>query len=264
MEQKTEATAIFEQGLTAALPKSVDGTPFTVLPEGSKLQSLDHLLMSPQRKRGTITMRDVESFSRFVNEESSPQTTRIYGDLISGNFVAVLNDSLGEAGWRDHQVVYRCPQSVEWKTWAAKDGAAFSQELFAQFIEDNVPDVAEPPAAEMLEIARTIEAKKKVNFASGIRLSNGQNELTYEETIQGTAGKGKFVVPETFVLGLAVLEGGPKYAIDARLRYRIGDGGKLVMWYELVRPHKIIEDALKDVKQRIEELTGLKVFNGSI
>lgn len=114
----------------------------------------------------------------------------------------------------------------------------------------------------MLEISRSLEAKKKVNFASGLRLSNGQNELTYDEQISGTAAKGKLNVPELFTIGIPVLEGGIKYAVEARLRYRIADGGRLTMWFELVRPHKIVEDAVLAVWKEIEDKTGLMIFNG--
>ena len=46
------------------------------------------------------------------------------------------------------------------------------------------------------------------------------------------------------------------------LRYRIADGGALTMWYELLRPHKILEDAAHAVWTEIQDKTGLTVFNG--
>ena len=114
----------------------------------------------------------------------------------------------------------------------------------------------------MLEISRTLEAKKKVNFASAIRLDNGQNQFTYEEEISGTAQKGQLQIPEEFTIGIPVLEGGASYAVDARLRYRIAEGGKLTMWFELIRAHKVVENAAAEVWSQIEAETGLKVFNG--
>jgi hypothetical protein len=38
--------------------------------------------------------------------------------------------------------------------------------------------------------------------------------------------------------------------IQARLRYRISGGG-LVLWYELVRPHKIVEYAFNKVREQV-------------
>lgn len=261
-EQLNNTQAALAAGRAMADIKTIEGSPLVVAPEGYKVEDLGKYLQSPSRPRGTTTLRGTASFIEFVKAMVAREmgVGRIYGTLDKPQFVAVFNDD----GWRDWRAVYSCPLSQEWQTWIGSNERAMSQADFAKFIEDNLPDVANPPAADMLEISRTLEAKKKVNFASGIRLANGQNELTYEEEISGTAGKGKLQVPETFLLGIPVLEGGIRYGVEARLRYRIADGGKLTMWYDLVRPHKILEDAVKAVWSEIETGTGLPMFNGQI
>lgn len=264
MDENINATqTAIDAGAALTEIKTIEGHPLAIVPEGYRVSDLEDFLQSPSRGRGTTTLRDTASFIAFVKEtigDETPFGIRIYGTLDKPQFVAVFNDN----GWRDWRAVYSCPLSKEWQTWLGHDGRQMSQTDFARFIEDNLPDVANPPAAEMLEISRTLEAKKKVNFASGIRLANGQNELTYEEEISGTAGKGKFQVPETFLLGIPVLEGGIRYGVEARLRYRIGDAGKLAMWYDLTRPHKILEDAVKAVWAEIEKGTELPIFNGHL
>jgi uncharacterized protein YfdQ (DUF2303 family) len=72
------------------------------------------------------------------------------------------------------------------------------------------------------------------------------------------------MVPETFALGIAVFEGGDRYHVEARLRYRIADGGKMTMWFDLLRPHKVLEDALSFVWKAIEAELGMQVLNGGI
>lgn len=266
MEEKNDFQSAYDAGILASPMRTIDGHHFVVVPEGARVEDIEKFQPEPSRRRGTNTVRDTASFIRMVNEDADPDglCSRIYGTIQPPSFTAVLNDNVGVvAGWRDDRIHYSCPLSVEWKTWTERSGKPMSQEQFAQFIEDNLPDIAQPPAAEMLEISRTLEAKKKVNFASGIRLSNGQNELTYEETISGTAGRGKFVVPEEFTVGIPVLENGARYAVTARLRYRIGDGGKLTMWFELLRPHKIVEDAVAAVWNEIEAGTEMTIINGA-
>lgn len=250
--------------LTAAAigVREVGANPFVITPEGYRVADLENMLPQPTRKRGNAVLDDASSFVAYVNSEKS-EGTRLYGKLNPPSFTAVLNDNVGHMiGWGDHKASYACPLSIEWQTWNSQSGKQMTQEGFAQFIENNLPDIAQPPAADMLEISRSLEAKKKVNFASGIRLSNGQNELVYEEQVSGTAAKGKLNVPEEFTIGIPVLEGGERYAVTARLRYRIQDGGKLSMWFELVRPHKIVEDAASAVWKAIEEGTGHTIFNG--
>lgn len=264
----SDAHVIASIGASLASPKGVDaaagfdGVPYALVPPGYSFRSLEDTLPWPARKRGRDTLNDADSFVRFVNENKTG-ATRLYGTLTPPSVLAVFDDHGDEPGWRQHTALYACPLSAEWKTWNAADGRRMQQAEFAQFVEDNAPDCVTPPAADMIEIARTLEAKKKVNFASGIRLTNGQTELTYEETVQGTAAKGRLALPEVFTLGVPVLEGGPKYALEARLRYRIGDGGALAMWFDLVRPHKLIEHAAREVWGLIEAQTDLRIFNGS-
>lgn len=254
--------AAINAGLSMAAVELTNKTPTVVIPAGASFEAHEELLDNPTRKRAHVKLRDQASFCEYVEAEKTP-ATRLYGGKNPPVFTAVFNDHGAEAGWRDYTATYVCPLSAEWTTWKGKSGNQMNQEQFAQFIEDNLPDIAMPPAADMLEISRSLEAKKKVNFASGIRLSNGQNELTYEEEITGTAQKGKLQVPEEFTIGIPVLEGGLKYAVVCRLRYRIGDGGKLAMWYEIIRAHKILEDAVNEVWREIEHKTGLTIFNGT-
>jgi uncharacterized protein YfdQ (DUF2303 family) len=250
-------------GLVASEVRTVGSNPYAVIPEGAELHDLEKMLPNPTRKRGNVVLRDTASFVAFVNMQKTAQTL-IFGNKTTPGFVAVFNgDAVEQPGWGDYKAAYSCPTSVEWQTWNSMNGKQLGQEQFAQFIENNLPDMVQPPAAEMLEISRSLEAKKKVNFASSVRLANGENELTYEEQISGTAAKGKLKVPEEFQIGIPVLEGGLMYAVKARLRYRIQDGGKLVIWYELIRPHKIIEDAVNTVWNEIEQKVGQSILNGS-
>lgn len=259
MDNNTQAA--LDAGANLGSAKQVNEHPYIVVPAGASIQDAEHFLPAPMRKKGSVTLNDVASFIGYVNAEKT-EATRLYGQYSPPGFVAVLNDHGSAPAWKDYRASYACPLSIEWKTWSGKSGVQMNQTDFAAFIENNLPDIAIPPAADMLEISRSLEAKKKVNFASGIRLSNGQNELTYEEQVSGTAAKGKLQVPEEFTIGIPVLEGGIKYAVTARLRYRIQDGGHLSMWFELVRPHKILEDAVAAVWAEVQDKTSLMVFNG--
>ena len=253
------ATAL-SAGAALSKPITVGDGLGIVVPEGYALHDLEKQLPTPTRKRGAFKLRDAASFIAYFKKHQLAST--LYGRIDPPRFLAVFDDHRkDEAGWRDHIASYDCPLSPEWKTWLTANKKPFKQAEFAQFIEDNLPDIVEPAGADMLEISRTLEAKKKINFASGIRLSNGQQELTYEEQIEGTASKGKLQIPEMFVLGIPVLEGGPRYKVQARLRYRI-DGGTLAMWFDLLRPHKISEDAVLAVWKEISDGTATQILNG--
>lgn len=264
---RTDVADALAVGSTLSEAEYIQGVPYVVVPDDYSVHSLEHFLLNPARLTGTRQLRDARSFIDYVkiNQLGMPLTTLIFGNYEFTSFTAVLNHGdAGDPGWCDHRATYSCPLSIEWKTWHARDKHKMSQVEFAEFMENNLPNIANPPGAEMLEISRTLEAKKKVNFASGVRLSNGQNELTYEEEITGTASKGKLQIPELFTIGIPVFHGGIVYAVDARLRYRILEGGKMQMWYELVRSHLILEDAFNATWTAIKEGTGLDILNGSI
>lgn len=255
--------ALIDVGSALSEVRTAGDMPFVIVPHEYSVRSLEDLLPIPTRCRGTVKLRDAKSFIATVKRFSGDEC-QIYGDLRVGSFVAVFNDHTpADPGWRDHRATFCCEQSVEWKRWTEADGKKMTQPVFAEFIEDNLPDIVDPVAATMLEISRTFEAKKKVAFQSSIRLSNGQHEFTYEESVSGTAAKGKLQIPESITLGLPVFDGGQPYAVEARLRYRIGDGGQLMLWFDLLRPHRIIEDAIKAVVSEIETATGLVILNGT-
>jgi uncharacterized protein YfdQ (DUF2303 family) len=132
---------------------------------------------------------------------------------------------------------------------------------FARFLEENLPDIVEPASADLLEVALTFEAKKSVEFSSGVRLANGQIQFQYDEVVRGTAQKGSIEIPEQFVLGVAIHVGGPAYRIPVRLRWRLQEG-KVVFWYEVVRPHRFIEDALKEIRERVAKETAIPILAG--
>ena len=236
-------------------------TPFVVTAPGHEIKSVERYGDSPARVRGTTTAADLDSFIRYAVSHSDDISGELYwtASESAASFQCVFN----APRWRDYRLIYTPAPSVEWKRWTGMNGKHNNQTDFAVFIEDNAPDIVTPSSADMIDISRSLEAKKKVNFASGIRLSNGENELTFEEQIEGSAGKGKLKIPEDFWIGIEVLEGaGIKNRIKARLRYRI-DGSKLSLWYDLERPHKDLEDAVKSVWWQIESETGAKIFRGA-
>lgn len=151
-------------------------------------------------------------------------------------------------GHRDFLATYSCPLSVEWKRWMAKSQHGENKQGmkhtdFVQFLEDNLPDIIKPVASVLLQAVRSFEAKKDVKFGSAVRLDNGDVSFKYtDETVQVGSGEGAIVLPDQFTICVPVFDGGGKYEVDARVRYRIGQGG-LVLWYELVRPHKVLEHA---------------------
>lgn len=248
------------------------GVPAVILPEGFQVQKLEETLAAPIRKRGTAVLNDAESFIAVVIDQAN-ENTRLFSTINPPTFTAVFNHNADGAGWGDHKAQYNAPLSPEWKAWTEADAVKRNQVDMAQFLESNMVDVAyiaatqgepgSPDGATLLEICRTLEATKKVNFKSSVRLADGSTQFTYDEDVAGSAVKGTMAIPEQFSIGVPVFENGEKYRQDVRFRYRIQEGGQLVMWLELIRPHKVIEDAVKQLRAHIAAETDLQVLNGA-
>lgn len=240
------------------------GVPYTVVPTGFEVRSLEHLLASPARKRAVVTVRDVASLLGYLKAHDEGRTAIFADDTALHVFAVIDYHRPAGPGFGEHVVSLQLERRPEWKTWLDANKRAMNQAAFAQFVEDNLPDIAAPEGAVVLEVVRTLEARKKVNFLSSVRLQDGNRELIFEEQTDASAAKGTLKVPEVFTLGLQPFRGAGKYRIDARLRFRIEDGGKLTLWYDLVRAHLVLESAFADVVREIATALSIEVRIGSV
>jgi hypothetical protein len=69
-------------------------------------------------------------------------------------------------------------------------------------------------------------------------------------------------VPNLFLIGIPVFEGGPLYRIPVRLRYRLA-GGRVTWIVRRYRPEAVFKDAFDEALARIGEATGLPVLRGA-
>ena len=171
--------------------------------------------------------------------------------------------------WGMHKAVYDCPFSDEWMDWSAADGKKMNQIDFAEFLENNIQNVAPvgdnysgPSGTELLEMVLAFQETRKVEFKSVKRLQDGTCQFQYSDD---KSGSGNTKIPEKISLAIAPFHNGAPYQIDARIRYRLRDG-QLVLWYELIEPKKIIEHAFQEIVADMENQLGdeLPIYEGSI
>lgn len=274
---ETQAIIDLASQITPITIASQDHIKRVALPPGWKLEEKDDekLLAQPMRKNGNTYLDDVDSFILYVNRhKSSDQSTVIYtvAEYVVGAiaFKCILNDhrpyNTGEPTqeWKDFTAVYSPERSVEWKRWNDKNKQPFSQFEFALFIEDNLQDIAAvegmPTAQQLLEMATKFQATMDMRYKSNIRTQNGGVSLTFvnDDDAQTVESMKLF---EKISIGIPVFWGGEGYRIDARLRYRVKDGG-LKFWYELIREDKVLEDATKTMIKKIKEETEVPLLFG--
>lgn len=248
----------------------IDGLEYVILRKGGNemLIPVEGKKAPPHRKTGTVKLKDADSFCAYYHMHGNGAP--VYATLEPAKFIAVLNDHTKDvAGHRDHRAEFEVRHSREWNIWTKHNGqgAAFgSNEAFALFIEENSLDIVNPDPARMLQLALNFRVKADVTFSHAQRLQDGNIALQYQNivTAHGGAAAGDLSIPELFAICIPVFNGieAHKYTIEARFRYRLREG-KLTLWYELVRPHKVMELAFKEMWEQIVAETNAPILHGS-
>jgi uncharacterized protein YfdQ (DUF2303 family) len=263
---RQDAAIILDAGMRQAEPRQLEGfQPYALVPKDCKLEQLEEVEPAvPKRINAAPVLHDAASLIAYVLLFKD-EDTRLFADIDKGEVLAVLDYHVTKdrsARWGQHTARYAARPSDEWKVWVGGNSKKMSQAEFALFLEDNARDVQQPTSAEMLTVASTLEAKKAVTFASAVRLQDGQTQFNYTEDIQGTAARGTMPIPATFTVILAPFVGCARYPVEARLRYRIDGGGKLTMWYDLLRTEAIRKDAFDAIMKKIADETKISPLLG--
>lgn len=203
----------------------------------------------PLRARGNTSVFDAESFNAIIAINTDGHII-VYVDRnpLKPAVIGVLNSNgIDGLGWGDHRVSIAFRHTPQWQKWMGIDGKMLSQSEFANFIEDNLLDVVDPPAADMLEISQFLEVTRTTNFKSVTRPKTGLIQFRNEST-DGIVGD--MQVPDTITLMLAPLFGIPAQAVSARFRYRI-EGDKLKLGVKLQRIEELMEQIMANVVDAI-------------
>jgi len=221
---------------------------------GYELKDFSSLLTVPPRLKQKVTLATPDSFARYVNLFGRQEQTIIAADRKVLAFGAVLDyhEAPDKPSWNEHVALFTLQPTKEWQEWTAQNDKPLDQEAFGTFLEDHIPDISEPAGATLVEMAMNFEAKKDVEFKSSRRMSDGQVEFTYNEEVTGSR---TLKVPAEFRLYLEAFEGTDKHFLTAKLRYRIAAGGKLTLWYTLVRPHEVVNEVFEEVLMTVREST---------
>lgn len=270
MADKTETEAAFDLGAesvkTRVEVQDIHGIPFALIPEGMELKWLEDRLPEPLRRRATASFSAVDSFCLYVKEFGG-ESVLLTAERSSGAVVAKLDyhqrGKDGAASWNTHEAKLGLQHSPEWKLWIAANGKFMGQVEFAEFLEQNLPDITEPDGGTIMDAALHLEAKRSVVFKRAHNLTNGTTQFFYEETEEGK-GKGEVKLPSSFKLAIPVYEHTLPIPLAARLRYRISDEGKLTFAYVLDRPRKAVEAAFETVLSDVADGTGIRPLLGTV
>ncbi|MGL4298573.1 MAG: DUF2303 family protein [Candidatus Neomicrothrix subdominans] len=233
--ESTEADAIAELAQSAVAPKNMDTGGARMLygayPPGWQLHQLDleHYEAEPRRARGTTTLHTAASFLAQLDQQGAAAfdlPLPVYLDPKNFRATAVFNDhDASGPGWRDHRAILQLQPTDEWLAWDRADREFLDAQAFAEFVEEWRHTIADPPAADILDMVRSFRATTRVTFRQEVVEKSGDRALEYVEETQAAAGRtGKLELPDGFGLVLAPFDGAEPRPLPARFRYRLSEG----------------------------------------
>lgn len=262
---ETDAVAALAIASGALLPEDL-----ALVPKGYSVEDLSRYGAQPRRIKQAVTVRDEGSFDSYLARFADDRLA-VFADLDAGTFRAVLDYHVASVvastaeqapQWGHHTCTLALTPSEAWKTWTARDGNQMLQTAFAEFIESNALDVTSPTGAALLEAAKNVQQVRNVTFGSKVDLDNGDLVFNYSSE---TKPKGNVALPERITLAVPVYLGGPRYEVQARVRFRISDDGDLRLWYDLLNRDEVQRAAVEEVLASVREIAGEeRVFVGSL
>lgn len=285
--------------ITGADVRLLDRPRVVLVPKGYEIKDAEDFLApyraAPLRRKGTSALADMDSFiahaNRFKDEASA-----LFADKTGTQLLSVLDyhqaGPAAQGGQRFgiHRGIHKMILSDEWKAWDQAGKDAMLQPVFAELIEERIPDLIAPPAppadgseppegdrklldylaqiqatpatpAQMMTISRGLRVREKSAVVNAQNLASGEVELSYKSEHTDESGR-PLKVPGCFVIAIPVFDAGPLYRLVVRLRYRVNQGA--ITWrVQVQRQDDALRHAFAEAALRAQQETGLPLFYGT-
>lgn len=265
-DPKTEFAAALVAAAAIEPIREVAGVQVAVLPGESgwtaEVLELERHSPDPYRRRGQLKFRDVDSFVAYIHCHKDARTLVLADGR--GGVKAVLNHhgcSDDDAGWGDHVAVLEREMTKPYIAWLHVNEEWISHGRLATFLDDRIAEIAEPDGAMLQAIIENFSASQSIQFTRGARLDNGDVHLDYKVETSPAAG---ITIPSTLALLLRPFKDSSEFQVEAKLRYRIADGGAQFQFKIDEALEELIDELLEATDIRITAAIDLPVLKGGI
>lgn len=276
-----------------------DGTPVAVLVAragvtASTLQAaLDTFADVPRSRAGKLRALDLGSFAGLVLRDYDAGSVVLVDVSGAGaSFEAVLDyhhtmraaiEPTARTGQRHgREVIAYAPElSDEWRAWTEQAGKPMTQGAFAEWIDEHLPDIADPghlasdpdstaakfgqvygfsadqaygyATPERLQVLSTgFQVREGSVIKSAVNLASGEVQLQYETSHTDEGGK-PLNVPRRFLLSIPVFKREAAYLVPVKLSYR-RKAGAIEWTFELYRSDRFRDDAIAGMCGELSKL----------
>jgi uncharacterized protein YfdQ (DUF2303 family) len=265
MEIQRRVCSIEHNGVE--VPCAIVGGNVVVLDAAVKF--VDERMTSPRSRVVNANAEDLASLVAYVNRQKLEGQTVAFAAKSPAPKVVVAIDwhraAGGEPGWFRDRVTYAPALSRQFVAWTglARAQGGVGQDAFADFLEDNLDDVAEkgdsPKKLELVKMARDLHVSVGSKFQRSVDPSTGDVQLVST----ADSGQSKTKIPREFLLGIPVFDGSDVlYAIRVGLKLELRGSEA----YFHVKPRNAdlaLDDAFGDVKKAVAEQCEIPVFAGT-
>lgn len=219
-----------------------------------KPHDLDHLNERPRRVEQTENFSNVYGFIDYLKRFKQPNTV-IFPNLEALVIGANLNYHQPSPGaeanptWNKHHAVLKLKKDKDFLKWEALDGKLIGHAAFVDFLIDFKDDFLVPDKAFILELIKGLKAKSGSEIDSDVGNLSTKEMMVKTFQVNSAAGD----IPDVFEVALPVIEGFGKYAIQFRLVFVQGDGGRFGVKIQLIRPHLIVDAVFNDIQGDIAD-----------
>lgn len=283
-----------------------DGTPVEVVicnASADPIQAkLDAFALVPRSRAGKVEALDLDSFAALILRDYDAGS-QVFADVsgpgvrfeavldyhrpvgaqptIPGPGYPIIEADKARAGQRHGRevIVYAPALSDEWKAWTERSGKPMTQGEFAAWIDDRLPDLADPrhlkddpdsTAAKfgavyggtaenlftyadperMIKLSTGFSVRESSVVKGTINLGTGETQIQYE-TSHADADDRPLNVPRRFLISIPVFRREAAYLVPVKIQYR--KKGQAIEWtFDLYRPDRFRDDAIEGMRHALE------------
>jgi uncharacterized protein YfdQ (DUF2303 family) len=212
-------------------------------------------------RRGTTVLHDIDSFTAHVRRHHRGPATTLWIDAKSDplSVTAIYNgaDEDGGTGWGDDRAMISIEPSDEWTRWEELSGKTMSQAAFAEWLEENLEEIAPPEEGsdhakpiELLAMVRDLQIHTKGEFKRKVDPRTGTGTLVYSTE----HGEGSTKIPRAFGIAIRPWDGADAYRVEARLSFSL-QGSQALFTFKLHRLDEVWMKAVAGLAAELDEAT---------
>ena len=275
----------------------INGVSYVVIQGG-----LDKLAAVPRSRAGKVEALDLDSFAALILRDYDAGS-QVFADVsgpgvrfeavldyhrpvgaqptIPGPVYPIVEADKARGGQRHGRevIAYAPALSDEWRAWTGQAGQAMSQGQFAAWIDEHLPDLADPrhllndpdsTAAKfgaayggnvdnlfgfadpdrMVKLSTGLSVRESSVVKNVVNLASGEVSIQYET--EHADGDGRpLAVPRRFLVSIPVFKREAAYLVPVKLAYR-KKGGALEWTLDLFRSDRFRDDAIDGMRRDLE------------